>query len=194
MHSHILRSQSVTVFAFASAVLIIVSARLVAYYIHGTATVSVIPPPAFGELPVRRVAWYTDLIVFPVLWLAFLAYAITVRRSFAAVLGEASADWQTTATITARAIVPLVLIGAVQNAFSTLVPHWSFAGDDTDALAVRVSASVVLMLIGLALEGLAAVSGFREQWGQNTGRAVLTWLAPYLSCVGLAVLLNLFVS
>ena len=81
----------------------------------------------------------------------------------------------------------------MMSVLSSLVAHRALAGFAAVWLAMRIAVTILFLFAGVLWEGWIATAILRARFEQNPGRAVLTWLAPYFACVGLTILLNLFI-
>ncbi|MBL8021338.1 MAG: hypothetical protein JNM27_16830 [Leptospirales bacterium] len=120
-----------------------------------------------------------DLIVFVLGWILFILFASTIRLGFLRVLGEKSRSFAIALFVTSFATVPPIAIAGIQRTLANLFPL-SLLADYQFLLHLRIVITFFILVAAWLWEGLICMRGFKAQVEQNRGRAVLTWLSPYV--------------
>ena len=129
-------------------------------------------------------------LLFPILLILYAAASALLRHAFVRILGEADRNLRTTLGVSCAAAIPLALVLMLGSVLADRFPYIPGPALDSTPAARIVAGIAGLLLLGAwLLEGRTAVTGFRAFYKQNRGRAILTWLGPYvITCLGMLVL------
>lgn len=144
-----------------------------------------------GRIPLYEDPSPWKFLGFPVLWVILFAITAGLRHGAMAVFGDESRNFLTMLAITGLAYTPLVLIAIFHGLVNNLFPFAS-AVEDSLEIFYRSVAIMLVTLMGMILEARIAVRAFQEVFGQNKGRAVLTWFTPWLCMIVLYAFFRFF--
>lgn len=146
-----------------------------------------------GELqvPMTPEPSASNNLLFAVNWAFLLVLFGLTRHWITRLLGEGHRSLRDAMTITVLSVGPMIVgilcIGLFSYAFPLDVPHHS-----QGAFAARILAILATLFALWLWEGAICWTGFRILYDQNNGRAVLTWIAPYLLVFGVLTAIFLF--
>lgn len=121
-----------------------------------------------------------DVIQFTLVWSGFILLASLLRRVFAGWLGDGEGKYATYLLITYVSILPLLTGAAVIRMVSNVFPFSAMEGR-ADQIYLRVLVTALIYLIGWIADGVICVTGLKTRAAQNRGRAILTWIMPYVA-------------
>lgn len=140
-----------------------------------------------NQTPIVQAGWQKSFqnalpwnrLTFPIFWFVVIFTTGGLRHLFLTVLGESRRSLGVTQAITIFGVLPLLLFLVVTSTIGNLSPNIPQPGE-TFALGAEFWLSMVLLPVAFVWDGYICLKGFRASYGQNTGRAILTWLAPAL--------------
>lgn len=118
---------------------------------------------------------FADALLFVIAWIAYLFPVALVRLWSLRFLGD-TGTYRQVFRVAWMAAWPVVAIAALLRFVAVLVP-----GTAPPAVGyAQFALSMILFLAGLFLEARYTVNVHRSVFGQNTGRAVVTWVSPFV--------------
>jgi len=122
-------------------------------------------------------------LFFPVFAAVLLAIASASRWIMLSVLNEASRSFLRILSVSAFSLLPLFIVLLVSSALGNLFPSGGI-----DSGRVFFLTTITALICALLYEAYATVRLCRQAFGQNTGRAILTWGSFYaalsIGCCG----------
>ncbi len=125
----------------------------------------------------RPFSWTVELFLYVLGWSVFVFAGAWVRRLTARFLGDRTDVPSAALFVTQRSIGTMLLVAILLRSMNA-VWSWPNAATDAGVFYGRIAFTVLLFLAGWFMEGRAVVAGFKLHYGQNTGRAILTWISP----------------
>lgn len=117
---------------------------------------------------------FADALLFLIAWIAYLFMVALVRTWGLRFLGD-SGTYRQVYHVAWIAAWPMVAIAAFLKLVAVLVP-----GTAPSAVGyTQFALSMLLFLAGMILEARYTVKVHRAIFGQNTGRAFITWISPF---------------
>ncbi len=118
---------------------------------------------------------WSRLFLFPV-WTAGVFLAAVMRFLTVRFLGDgATAGLAPISSIGMIGIAPLLVANTIVACAANFAPM-----SDLRASHPLTVLSLLCVLMGLILEARITIPMFRAQFSQTTGRAILTWISPYV--------------
>ncbi|MEQ9366216.1 MAG: YIP1 family protein [Leptospirales bacterium] len=139
-------------------------------------------------------AWLQDGLpwnrfLFPLFWLLLIFYGGLVRHLVVRLLGEENASLARTQTVGLYASVPLIVLSIPGFALGVFFPYVPGPGVPAGMAGFAALLSTALLIGGYVWHAIVAIQALKRFYGQNTGRAFLTWaFAPFVGtflCCGL---------
>lgn len=127
----------------------------------------------------RPFSWTVELFLYMLGWSTFVLAGSWVRRLTARFLGDRTDAPGAALFVTQRSVGAMLLVAILLRSTNALWP-WPNVAADGGLFYGRVAFTVVFFLAGWLMEGRAVVAGFKRHYGQNTGRAILTWVSPVI--------------
>lgn len=115
-------------------------------------------------------------------WIMYAATAPLFRFLWLVILGDRARVLRELYTISLVAMMPMVIAGAVLRCMG-------IAMYDSPPSAWLPVLALAVFLSAAAFEGWVCVSTFKSRLGQNTGRAVITWISPLVTWTSLLYVL-----
>lgn len=125
--------------------------------------------PVFGKTN----PW--EHLLFPVSWALIVGYDAVLRYATARLLGDTPVRFRSMLSVCMLAATPLILMGTGIAIYNNLFP---FTRLTDGGAGWRILIQWLLLLGAFLFEGYLCIHAFRILFGQNTGRAGFTWLAP----------------
>ncbi|MCR9143937.1 MAG: YIP1 family protein [bacterium] len=130
-----------------------------------------------GKFSVEDLPSPWQRLLFPVIWLFIVTLNSIFRFLTTRVLGD-TADFATIAHICLHSAAPLMLAGFLIGVWTAIFPI------GPNEVFTRGGFALVAFLLMFIYEGWICIAGLRVYLQQNTGRAILTWLAPFAGWCG----------
>ena len=132
--------------------------------------------PRPGDLALNNPDAFTRL-QFPLHFCIYVGFGAMVRWIGVSIFGESNRSLTELAFISAFAALPLFLMATFIGLINNLIPY-GFHGASAGLTSGRILGTVLLLLAAYGWEGWICTTGLRRWFGQNPGRAVVTWLLP----------------
>lgn len=116
-------------------------------------------------------------LTFPIFWFVAIFTTGAMRHLFLMVLGENRRDLGVTQAVTIFGVLPMLCLLVLTGIIGNLSPTIPRPGAEYP-LGTEFWLMLLLGPVCLIWDGFVCLRGFRATYGQNTGRAALTWLAP----------------
>lgn len=116
-------------------------------------------------------------LTFPIFWFVVIFTTGALRHFFLTILGESRRQLAVTQAITIFGVIPMLLFLVLTSVIGNLAPTIPRPGE-TMSLGFEFWLSIFLIPVAMAWDAYICLKGFRTSYGQNMGRAILTWLAP----------------
>lgn len=153
---------------------------------HNMSIVQGMLPPAAREGIAMKfdafIPW--NRLAYPFVFALYVPVVALLRQGAVRLLGDARRSLADMQSITAYATIPIIVGMTLTGALGNLFPVLPEAGKPMHFGAVAVITLLTTLACGI-WEAVVSVSACRTVYGQNTGRALLTWFLPW---VGLFVI------
>ncbi|MCE9599182.1 MAG: hypothetical protein K8S54_14560 [Spirochaetia bacterium] len=118
-------------------------------------------------------------LIFPLFWFVLIALTGLFRHATVTLFGESNRLLATTQAISFAGFVPGIVLFTLSGLIATFFPA---VPGSMQGAGVRFSIwiSLISVILSIILDARICISGFKLRYGQNSGRAFVTWISPVL--------------
>ncbi|MBM9576362.1 hypothetical protein JWG45_04260 [Leptospira sp. 201903070] len=131
-------------------------------------------------------------ISYMLFWLLIPIIAAGIRAVLLLILGDWKGNFFDTLKLNLLTMMPILLLTGLISMSYDLLPV-ILRSQDTSTFFLQIGISATCFLIAFFWEGKICFQAFKNIYEQNSGRAILTWLAPgilLLNCTSILIILN----
>ncbi|XDD50771.1 YIP1 family protein [Leptospira sp. WS92.C1] len=135
-------------------------------------------------------------LIYILAWIAIPLIIAGIRFGFLKILGDKNGNFSDLLKLTLSTTIPILLLTGFVSVTYDLLPIFPW-NRNVNSFLIQVGVSFVSFLIGFLWEGRLCLYAFKNFYGQNSGRAVLTWLSPgmiFLNLLSLTIILRSWLS
>ncbi|RHX85409.1 hypothetical protein [Leptospira stimsonii] len=126
------------------------------------------------------------------IWILIPILIAGIRTVLLLILGDWKGNFFDSIKLNLLTLLPiLILTGAVSVSYDLLPVI--LQSRDLTIFFFQIGISAICLFIGFFWEGKICFIAFKNIYEQNSGRAILTWLAPgmfFLNCIAMLIILN----
>ncbi len=140
-----------------------------------------------NQTPLAQSAWQKSFqnalpwnrLTFPIFWFTAIFTTGALRHLFLTILGESRRKLAITQAVTIFGVLPMLVFLVLSSMVGNLAPGIPQPGEAMSP-GGEFWLSIVLIPVAMIWDAFICLRAFRAAYGQNTGRAILTWIAPVL--------------